>query len=31
LSIFNSTYNDDQKSSHVDYIELYMKSQVNNT
>ena len=29
FSIFNSTYNDDQKSSHADYIELSMQSQFN--
>ena len=29
FSIFNSTYNDDQKSSHTDYIELFMQSQFN--
>ena len=30
FSIFNSTYNDDQKRSHADYIELSMQSQFNN-
>ena len=29
FSIFNSTYNDDQKLSYVDYIELSMQSQFN--
>ena len=29
FSIFNSTYNDDQKRSHTDYIELSMQSQFN--
>ena len=29
FSIFNATYNDDQKRSHTDYIELYMQSQFN--
>jgi hypothetical protein len=29
FSIFNSTYNDDQKRSHADYIELSMQSQFN--
>ena len=29
FSIFNSTCNDDQKSSHTDYIELSMQSQFN--
>jgi hypothetical protein len=28
-SIFNATYNDDQKKSHTDYIELSMQSQFN--
>ena len=27
FSIFNVTYNDDQKRSHTDYIELSMQSQ----
>ena len=27
--IFNTTYNDDQKSSHTDYIELSIQSQFN--
>jgi hypothetical protein len=29
FSIFNSTYDDDQKKSHTDYIELSMQSQFN--
>ena len=29
FSIFDATYNDDQKSSHDDYIELSMQSQFN--
>ena len=29
VSIFNTTYNDDQKKSHADYIELSMHSQFN--
>ena len=29
FSIFNTTYNDDQKSSHTDYIELSIQSQFN--
>ena len=29
LEILNVTYNDDQKNSHVDYIELRMQSQFN--
>ena len=29
FSIFNATYNDDQKSSYTDYIELSMQSQFN--
>ena len=29
FSLFNTTYNDDQKKSHADYIELSMKSQFN--
>jgi hypothetical protein len=29
FSIFNSTYNDDQKRSYTDYIELSMQSQFN--
>ena len=29
FSMFNATYNDDQKSSHADYIELSMQSQFN--
>jgi hypothetical protein len=29
FSIFNATYNDDQKKSHADYIELSMQSQFN--
>jgi hypothetical protein len=29
FSIFNSTYNDDQKKSHADYIQLSMQSQFN--
>ena len=29
FSLFNSTYNDDQKKSHADYIELSMQSQFN--
>jgi hypothetical protein len=29
FSIFNSTYNDDQKRSHADYIELSLQSQFN--
>jgi hypothetical protein len=29
FSIFNATYNDDQKKSHTDYIDLSMKSQFN--
>ena len=29
FSIFNATYNDDQKRSHTDYIELSMQSQFN--
>ena len=29
FSIFNTTYNDDQKRSHTDYIELSMQSQFN--
>ena len=29
LSLFNATYNDDQKSSYADYIELSMQSQFN--
>ena len=29
FSIFNVTYNDDQKSSYTDYIELSMQSQFN--
>ncbi len=29
FGIFNATYNDDQKKSHVDYIELSMQSQFN--
>jgi len=29
FSIFNSTYNDDQKRSHTDYIELSIQSQFN--
>ena len=29
FSIFNSTYDDDQKKSHADYIELSMQSQFN--
>jgi hypothetical protein len=29
FSIFNVTYNDDQKRSHVDYIKLSMQSQFN--
>ena len=29
FSIFNATYNDDQKGSHADYIELSMQSQFN--
>ncbi len=28
-SIFNAIYNDDQKKSHTDYIELSMQSQLN--
>ena len=27
FSIFNATYNDDQKKSHSDYIQLSMQSQ----
>jgi hypothetical protein len=29
FSIFNATYNDDQKRSHADYIEVSMQSQFN--
>jgi hypothetical protein len=29
FSIFNATYNDDQKRSHTDYIELSIQSQFN--
>jgi hypothetical protein len=29
FSIFNATYNDEQKSSHTDYIQLSMQSQFN--
>ena len=29
FSIFNTTYNDDQKSSYADYIELSIQSQFN--
>ena len=29
FSIFNATYNDDQKSSHTDYIELSIQSHFN--
>ena len=29
FSLFNTTYNDDQKSSYADYIELSMESQFN--
>ena len=29
FSIFNTTYNDDQKSSHTDYIQLSMQTQFN--
>ena len=29
FNIFNATYNDDQKSSYTDYIELSMQSQFN--
>ena len=29
FTIFNTTYNDDQKRSHTDYIELSMQSQFN--
>ena len=29
FSLFNATYNDDQKSSYADYIELSMQSQFN--
>ena len=29
FSIFNATYNDDQKKSHAEYIELSMQSQFN--
>ena len=29
FSLFNATYNDDQKSSYTDYIELSMQSQFN--
>ena len=29
FSIFNATYDDDQKKSHADYIELSMQSQFN--
>jgi hypothetical protein len=29
FSLFNTTYNDDQKKSHVDYIELSIQSQFN--
>ena len=29
FNLFNSTYNDDQKSSYADYIELSMQSQFN--
>ena len=29
FSIFNATYNDDQKKSHADYIELSMQVQFN--
>jgi hypothetical protein len=29
FSIFNATYDDDQKKSHTDYIELSMQSQFN--
>jgi hypothetical protein len=29
FSLFNATYNDDQKKSHADYIELSMQSQFN--
>ena len=29
FSLFNTTYNDDQKSSYTDYIELSMQSQFN--
>ena len=29
FNIFNTTYNDDQKKSHTDYIELSMQSQFN--
>ena len=29
FSIFNETYNDDQKSSHTDYIDVSMQSQFN--
>ncbi len=29
FSIFNATYNHDQKKSHADYIELSMQSQFN--
>ncbi len=29
FSIFNATYNDDQKSSHADYINLSIQSQFN--
>ena len=29
FSIFNATYNDDQKKSYADYIELPMQSQFN--
>jgi len=29
FSIFNATYNDDQKKSHADYIELSIQAQFN--
>jgi hypothetical protein len=29
FSIFNATYNDDQKSSHADYIQLSLQAQFN--
>ena len=29
FNLFNATYNDDQKKSHADYIELSMQSQFN--
>jgi len=29
FSLFNATYNDDQKSSYTDYIELSIQSQFN--